>query len=127
MDVLAEEMEEDIGVDLSVGVRFQKYEEPESSGSGDCLLGEEIEGEQQGREEVVGDALMAAETDFSFDFNGTNVETDLYFNANDINKCHCPPPIVESTTAVDDANIGTDFVVIPDDVYAPTAALTLLS
>ncbi len=67
VDVLAEEMEEDVGVDLSVGVCFQKYEEPGPCGSaGDFLLGEEIEGEQPGREEVVGDALIAAETDFSF-------------------------------------------------------------
>ena len=66
-------MEEDVGVDLSVGVCFQKYEEPGPCGSaGDFLLGEEIEGEQPGREEVVGDALMAAETDFSFNFNGSN-------------------------------------------------------
>jgi hypothetical protein len=67
---------------------------------------------------------MAAETDFSFNSNGSNVETDLYFNAYDINKCQCPPPIVESTTPVDDANVGTDFVVIPDDVNAPTTTLT---
>ena len=73
VDVLAEEMEEDVGVDLSVGVCFQKYEEPGPCGSaGDFLLGEEIEGEQPGREEVVGDALIAAETDFSFNFNGSN-------------------------------------------------------
>ena len=66
-------MEEDVGVDLSVGVCFQKYEEPGPCGSaGDFLLGEEIEGEQPGREEVVGDALIAAETDFSFNFNGSN-------------------------------------------------------
>ena len=43
VDVLAEEMEEDVGVDLSVGVCFQKYEEPGPCGSaGDFLLGEEI-------------------------------------------------------------------------------------
>ena len=43
VDVLAEEMEEDVGVDLSVGVCYQKYEEPGPCGSaGDFLLGEEI-------------------------------------------------------------------------------------
>ena len=53
--------------------------------------------------EVEGDALMA-------------VETDLFFNTNDSNKCQCPSPIVESTTAVDNANVSTDFVVV--DVLA---------
>ncbi len=49
-------MEKDVGVDLSVGVCFQKFEELGPCGSaGDFLLGEEIEGEQPGREEVVGD------------------------------------------------------------------------
>ena len=33
MDVLAEEVEEDVGVDLSAGVVCKKYEEPESCGS----------------------------------------------------------------------------------------------
>jgi len=48
-----------------------------------------MEGDPPGRMEVEGDAFMA-------------VETDLFFNANDSNKCQCPSPIVESTTAVDD-------------------------
>ncbi len=64
MDVLAEEVEEDVGVDLSAGNVCQKYEEPESCESAaNFLLGEEIDGEQSGREEVERDALMAAETD----------------------------------------------------------------
>ena len=43
VDVLAEEMEEDVGVDLSVGVCFQKYEEPGPCGSaGDFLLGDKM-------------------------------------------------------------------------------------
>ncbi len=33
VDVLAEEMEEDVGVDLSVGVCCKKYEEPGPCGS----------------------------------------------------------------------------------------------
>jgi hypothetical protein len=57
------------------------------------LLGVEIEGDPPGRMEVEGDALMAFETDNS-------------------NKCQCPPPIVESTTAVGDSNVGTDFAVM---------------
>jgi len=78
----------------------KKYEEPESCGSAaDFLLGVEMEGDPPGRMEVEGDVLMA-------------VETDLFFNANDSNKCQCPSPIVESTTAVDDANVGTDYVVV---------------
>ena len=90
-----------------LGIVCKKYEEPESCGSAaNFLPGVEMEGYPPVRMEVEVDALMA-------------VETDLYFNANDINKCQCPPPIVESTTAVDDANVGTDFVVIPDDVNAP--------
>ena len=58
-----------------------------------------MEGDPPVRMEVEVDALMA-------------VETDLYSHANDINKCQCPPPIVESTTAVGDSNVGTDFVVM---------------
>jgi len=100
VDVLAEEVEEDVGVDLSAGVVCKKYEEPESCGSAaDFLLGVEMEGDPTGRMDVEGGALMA-------------VETDLFLNTNDSNKCQCPSPIVESTTAVDDANVGTDFVVV---------------
>jgi len=40
----------------------------------------------------------------------------FFFYTNDSNKCQCPSPIVESTTAVDDANVGTDFVVV--DIFA---------
>ena len=104
MNVLAEEVEEDVEVDLSADVVYKKYEEPESCGNAaNFLLGLEMEGDPPGRMEVEGDALMA-------------VETDLFFNANDSNKCQCPSPIVESTTAVDDANVGTDFVVV--DIFA---------
>ncbi len=92
-----------------LGVVCKKYEEPESCGSAaNFLPGVEMEGYPPVRMEVEVDALMA-------------VETDLYFNAHDIIKYQCPPPIVESNTAVDDANVGTDFVVIPDNVNAPTA------
>ena len=67
MDVLAEEVEEDVGVDLSAGVVCKKYEEPESCGSAaKFLLGVEMEGDLPGRMEVEGDALMAVETDLFF-------------------------------------------------------------
>ena len=95
--MLAEEVEEDVGVDLSVGIVNKKYAELESCGSAaNFLLGVEMEGDTLGRMEVEGDALIV-------------VETDLYFNANDSNTCQCPPRIVESTTAVDDANVGKDL------------------
>jgi len=100
VDMQAEEVEEHVGVVLSVGIVGKKnYEEPECGSAADFLLGVEMEGDPPGRMEVEGDALMA-------------VETDLFFNANDSNKCQCPSQIVKSTTAVDDANVGTDFVVV---------------
>ncbi len=47
-------------VDLSVGIVCKNYEEPGPRGSAaDFLLGEEMEGDSPGREEVEGDALMA--------------------------------------------------------------------
>ncbi len=116
MDVLAEEMEEDVGVDLLVGVVCKKYEEPESCGSaGDFLLGEEIEGEQPGREEVVGDALMAAETDFSFNFNGSNKcqLTSLIdvapVNDDQVNDSVAPAANFEATAPVDDNQVEYDL------------------
>jgi hypothetical protein len=65
VDVLAEEVEEDVAVDLSVGVVCKKYEEPESCGSAaDFLPGAEMEGDPPVRMEVEVDALMAVESKF---------------------------------------------------------------
>ncbi len=62
VEVEAEEVEEVVGVDSSVGVP-KKYEEPESCGSAaDFLLGIEMESDLPGREEVEVDVLMAVET-----------------------------------------------------------------
>ena len=64
VDVLAEEVEEDVGVDLLAVVVCKKYEEPKSCGSAaNFLLGVEMGGDPPGRMEVEGDALMAFETD----------------------------------------------------------------
>ena len=58
---MAEEVEEDVGVDLSAGVVCKKYEEPESCGcAADFLLGEEMEGDPSGREEVEAAAIKPA-------------------------------------------------------------------
>ncbi len=61
---MAEKVEEDVRLDLLVGVVCKKYEEPESCGSAaNFLLGVEMEGDPPGRMKVEGDALMAVETD----------------------------------------------------------------
>ena len=87
-------------MDLVVSIVCKKYEELELCRSAaNFLPGVEMEGDLPGRMEVEVDALMA-------------VETDLYFNSNVSNKCQCPPPMVQSTTAVDNANVGKDFVVV---------------
>ena len=89
VEVEAEEVEEVVGVDLSVGVP-KKYEEPESCGSpADFLLGVEMERDPPGREEVEVDVLMA-------------VETDLLFNHNDSTKCQSSYP---ATSAVNDDQV----------------------
>ena len=63
VEVEAEEVEEVVGVDMSVGVP-KKYEEAESCGSAaNFLLGVEMERDPPGREEVKVDALMVVETD----------------------------------------------------------------
>ena len=50
VDVMAEEVEEDVGVTLLAGVVCKKYEEPESCGSAaNFLLGIEMEGDPPGR------------------------------------------------------------------------------
>jgi hypothetical protein len=87
VEVKAEEVEEVVGVDLSVGVP-KKYEEPESCGSpADFLLGVEMEIDPPGREEVEVDVLMA-------------VETDLLFNHNDSTKCQSSYPATSASTAL---------------------------
>ena len=89
MEVEAEEVEEVVGVDLSVGVP-KKYEEPESCGSAaDFLLGVEMERDPPGREEVEVDVLMA-------------VETDLLSNHNDSTKCQSSYP---AASAVNDDQV----------------------
>ena len=104
MDVSAEGVEEVVGVDLSVGVVCQKYEELESCGSAaNFLLGVEMVGDLPGRMEVEGDALMA-------------VETDLFFNDNDSNSdvvhiladCVNDDQVDEDVLAVDDVDIDDD-------------------
>ena len=53
VDMQAEEVEEHVGVDLSVGVVGKKnYEEPECGSAANFLLGVEIEGDPPGRMEV---------------------------------------------------------------------------
>ena len=53
VDMQAEEVEEHVGVDLSVGVVGKNnYEEPECGSAADFLLGVEIEGDPPGRMEV---------------------------------------------------------------------------
>jgi hypothetical protein len=75
----------------------------------------EIEGEQPGREEVVGDALMAAETDFSFNFNGSNKcqLTSLIDVApvddDQVNDSVAPAADFEATAPVDDNQVEYDL------------------
>jgi hypothetical protein len=89
VEVEAEEVEEVVGVDLSVGVP-KKYKEPESCGSAaDFLLGVEMERDPLGREEVEVDILMA-------------VETDLLSNHNDSTKCQSSSP---ATSTVNDDQV----------------------
>ncbi len=89
VEVEAEEVEEVVGVDLSVEVP-KIYEEPESCGSAaDFLLGVEMERDPLGREEVEVDVLMA-------------VETDLLFNHNDSTKCQSS---YTATSAVNDDQV----------------------
>jgi len=53
VDMQAEEVEEHVGVDLSVGVAGKNnYEEPECGIAANFLLGVEIEGDLPGRMEV---------------------------------------------------------------------------
>ncbi len=82
MDVTAEGVEEVVGVDLSVGVVCQKYEEPESCGSAaNFLLGVEMVGDLPGRMEVEGDALMAGDLPGRMEVEGDAlmaVETDFF-------------------------------------------------
>jgi hypothetical protein len=82
VDVEADEVEEDVGVDLLVGVVCQKYEEPGPCRSAaNFLLGEEMERDPPGRDEVVaGDDLAK---------NGSN-------------KCHSLFSSIESPPAIDD-------------------------
>ena len=127
MDLLAEEVEEDVGVGLSVGVVCKKYEEPESCGSAaDFLLGEEMKGDSPGREEVEGVALMA-----------------FFYHSNDSNKCLFSSPIdvsprtvndpqvdvdvgVKSTAVVDDAQLDDDHLAAGDVVSAAAVGVTQL-
>ncbi len=93
VDMQAEEVQEDVGVDLSVGVCCKNYDEPGRCGSAaDFLLGEEMEGDPAG-------------TDLSAE--------DLLIDIIDSNKCQCPPPIVESTSVVNQDQV--------DEVNTPTA------
>jgi len=75
VEVEAEEVAEDVGVGQ------KKYEEPGPHGSAaDFLLGEEMEGDPSGREEVEAAAIKI----------------------NDSNKCQCLSSSIVSTTAVND-------------------------
>ena len=82
VDVSEEGVEEVVGVDLSVGVVCQKYEELELCGSAaKFLLGVEMVGDLPGRMEVEGDALMAGDLPGRMEVEGDAlmaVETDLF-------------------------------------------------
>ena len=75
MEVEAEEVAEDVGVGQ------KNYEEPSPRGSAaDFLLGEEMEGDPSGRDEVEAAAMKI----------------------NESNKCQCLSSSIVSTTAVND-------------------------
>ena len=73
VDMQAEEVQEDVRVDLLVGVCCKNYDEPGPCGSiANFLLGKETEGD-------------LADTDLSAE--------DLLIDIIDSNKCQCPPPV----------------------------------
>jgi hypothetical protein len=134
VDVSAEGVEEVVGVDLSVGVVCQKYEEPESCGSAvNFLLGVEMVGDLPGRMEVEGDALMVGDLPGRMEVEGDAlmvVETDLFFNDNDSNSdvVHIladrvdDDKVDEDVLAVDDVDILLADRVDDDQYFEATTA-----
>jgi len=102
MDAVMEAEVEDV-VDLSVCIACKNYEEPGPHRSvANFLLGEEMEGDSPGREEVEGDALMA-------------VSAESFYTSNDSNKCQFSSPIDVAPPAVNHHQVDVDFAVECDD------------
>jgi hypothetical protein len=104
------EVEVDNIVDLSVCVVCQKYEEPELCGSAaDFFLGEKMEGDTSGREDVEAGGSQS-------------------LKINDSNKCHCLlPSIASPRPAVNHHDQADDINASPPAVAVSIAIAVLVS